>query len=188
MNKGNQKIERELKNHLDSGEKLLWGGKPKQEIILKRSDILLIPFSLMWGGFAIFWEYSVISSNAPFFFKLWGIPFVLVGVYFIIGRFFYDAKRRKETLYGITSTRLIIKSGVFSKKITSLNIDNLPGLTLIEKGDRSGTVVLGNETAYGEFFRGSGVPEGKYRVAPAFELIKNARKVYTQITDIQKAN
>jgi hypothetical protein len=47
-------LQSELRTHLDIDESLLWTGKPKQGINLKRSDAFMIPFSLMWGGFAIF--------------------------------------------------------------------------------------------------------------------------------------
>ena len=69
-------------------EKLLWLGRPKQGLMFSKKDLLQVPFSLMWGGFAIFWESMAVRQvNAPFFFKLWGIPFVLIGLYLIIGRF-----------------------------------------------------------------------------------------------------
>ncbi len=128
-----ENLHSELIEHLDHDETLLWTGKPKQGISFKSSDFFIIPFSIIWGGFAIFWEYSVITTDAPFFFKLWGIPFVLVGLYMIFGRFFYDSVSRKNTTYGITKDRIIIKSGVFKKSIKSLNIKTLSDITLNEK-------------------------------------------------------
>jgi hypothetical protein len=55
---------------------------------LRRADALFIPFSLMWAGFAFFWETMAIRGGAPFFFWLWGIPFILIGVWITVGRFF----------------------------------------------------------------------------------------------------
>jgi hypothetical protein len=49
----------------------------------------------MWGGFAFFWEYEVLTAaRAPFFFMLWGLPFVAMGLQVIFGRFLVDAKHR----------------------------------------------------------------------------------------------
>ena len=67
-----------LRPELDANEQLLWAGMPGQGLRLRAADALMIPFSVMWCGFALFWEFGVVSSGAPLFFRLWGIPFVVM--------------------------------------------------------------------------------------------------------------
>ena len=104
-------IQSELRQHLDSNERLLWTGQPKKGILFRTADIFLIPFSVLWCGFAIFW--MIMASQAGLF-ALFGIPFVIIGLIFVFGRFIIDAKQRENTFYGVTEDRIIIKSGVFS--------------------------------------------------------------------------
>lgn len=78
------------------------------------ADVFLVPFSIMWGGFAIFWEASVLTSGAPIFFVAWGIPFVGVGIYFIFGRFIYKRSRQRQTAYGLSSERAMVAVGTTS--------------------------------------------------------------------------
>jgi hypothetical protein len=130
-------LEQELQQNLGADGKPLWTGKPKAGVVFRSSDVLMIPFSLLWCGFACFWEFSVVSTKAPFFFKLWGIPFVLVGLYIVIGRFFVDAAKRKKTVYGLTKDRVIIKSRLLSQEIKSLNIKTISDISLRQSENKA---------------------------------------------------
>ena len=131
--------------YLMPGERVLWAGQPKQGLALSGRDTFLIPFSLFWGGFAIFW--NAIVWVAPFdsgdsrdwFFKLWGLPFLVIGAYLIIGRFFHDAHIRKKLFYAVTDQRVLVLRG---SKITSLDIRRLPRLELTEQRDGTGTLAF----------------------------------------------
>lgn len=145
----------------------------------------MIPFSLMWGGFAIFWEIMAIHTQAPFFFKLWGIPFVLVGIYMIFGRFFVDAKQREKTFYGVTSGRIIIVSGIFTRQVRSLPLKTLSEFNLDERSDGSGTILFGPVFPMAQYASRSWPGAGK-NSPPAFEMIERVRETYELIRRAQE--
>ena len=178
-----------IQNELNSGERLLWKGQPRGGIRFRSSDAFLIPFSLLWGGFAIFWESMAlfqIPKNQPvvWFFPLFGVPFVLVGLYIIFGRFFVDAKLRSRTEYAVTTRRAIIVSGLFSRNVKSIDLRSTPEITLSEKSDKSGDIVFGATQPYGWWMQRSlwypGTP-----TTPTFEMIEDVRKIYKTIEQVR---
>jgi hypothetical protein len=181
-------IDRELRPELGSGEKLLWSGQPRRGLRLRGADAFLIPFSFMWGGFAIFWEFSAFESGAPFFFRLWGIPFVVVGLYLIAGRFFVDAWQRGRTYYGITNERILFVSRGFQRQVSSLPLRNLPDVTLSERRDRSGTITFGAASPMHGWLAESSWPGMGKQLPPRFEMVENARQIYGQIQTAQRAS
>jgi Bacterial PH domain len=177
-----------VQHQLTSDERLLWSGQPRKGLTLRASDALAIPFSLMWGGFAIFWEYSVATTGTPFFFKLWGVPFVLVGLYMIVGRFFYDAQARAKTYYAVTDSRILIISGIFSQQIKSLSLNTLADISLAEGAGGEGTITFGNGQSNGSPFGRSRSWPGSQRYSPpCFELIPRAKSVYDLIREAKQS-
>lgn len=188
-----------LEKELTRGESLLWSGQPQRGIRFRSSDILLIPFSLMWGGFAFFWEFTALflvsgspttSNNGSAFpftiiFPLFGVPFVLVGLYMIFGRFIVDAKSRAKTYYGITDQRILIVSHFLGHKVQSLNLDKLPELVLSQKTDGSGTITFGSSSPFAAW-GGARWPGAQRYQSPSFEMVPNIREVYAIIQDAQQ--
>ncbi len=174
--------------YLFPGERISWSGRPRQGIMFAPGDTLLVPFSLMWGGFAIFWNAMVwfgpfgdaAGGGPDIFFRLWGLPFLMIGLYLIAGRFFHDAHLRRKIYYAVTDQRILILRGA---KFTALDIDRLPRLALTEHRDTTGTIDFeaGNGPLSGMNGFGSWVPAlgGTAR----FFRIDDPRRVYRLVRD-----
>ncbi|WP_051748560.1 hypothetical protein [Nevskia soli] len=177
--------ETELRPELGRGERLLWSGMPRQGLRFRQSDIFMVPFSLMWGGFAFFWEGAVTTKGAPFFFSLWGMPFVLIGIYIIVGRFFVDSYLRARTYYGVTDQRVIILGGLMNREVKSISLQGLNEMLLTERGDRSGTITFGPTGPMAAAWAGTAWPGTSKKLSPAFDLVEEVRRVYNIIRDAQ---
>ena len=174
-----------IEQELRSGEKMLWNGKPATGLRLQTSDVFNIPFSLFWGGFAFFWMLGATAATAKHpndpiatVFPLFGLPFVLMGIYLIVGRFFVDAKIRKNTQYAVTNERVIISSGLFSRKVKSLNLKSISDISVTEKMDGSGTITFGESSfPYGWVGGRNYFPSLLNNQIPAFQMIPDVRSV-----------
>ena len=160
------------------GERLVWSGQPKQGIMLTSRDALLVPFSLLWGGFALFWNVSVWKMDADWFFRLWGLPFLVAGLYLIFGRFLHDAWVRSRTDYAVTNKRAIIMRG---PNVRSLDLDRLPLVDMSESANGSGTLRFGEPMSLlGR--PGVGLWSPALDPTPQFVGIPDVRAVYGLVT------
>jgi hypothetical protein len=129
-----------FQSELMSGENLLWTGRPTPGKVFHSDDWYAIPFSLLWGGFFVFWESTVVKSQS-FFMILWGIPFIVVGQYLIWGRFLYDAWIKRRTSYAITSRRVLILQEGWKRKTSATYLEGIPSIE--SEGTTVGTIWFG---------------------------------------------
>lgn len=138
-------------------ERLLWNGTPAQGLLFSGRDIFLIPFSLVWCGFAIFWTYSATGMGAPMFFEIWGAMFVCIGLFMVFGRFAFDAWLRRRTYYAVTNRRILIMRRAPSASFTSLDLDRIPDVRLVGETETRGTLRFGRPRREMGIFGSSGM-------------------------------
>jgi hypothetical protein len=145
-----QQSDEAVRPELTPGETVLWAGQPNTSVIFHKEDAFLVPFSLLWGGFAIFWEVGVsgywdsnFGSGKPWIFgMLFGAAFVLTGQYFIWGRFLVTAWKKRRTYYAVTNHRVIVVQQGLSRKMASAYIDTLPNLIKEERRRGLGSLLF----------------------------------------------
>jgi hypothetical protein len=134
---------------LTSGESLYWAGMPNPKMIFHSDDWYTIPFSLMWGGFTIFWEAAALGywgntskgGGHSTFMAIWGIPFVVMGQYMIWGRFLVDAWCKHRTYYAVTNRRVLIVQEAWHRKSKFIYLEAIPSIA--REGTNIGTLWLG---------------------------------------------
>jgi hypothetical protein len=134
------------------GERVLWEGRPSRHRLFRSTDALLVPISLMWCGFALFWETGVLVSGAPILFAVWGVPFVLFGFYIVAGRFVVRAVSSRRTRYVITNARVLVHGGWSGNRLTTAYLRSLPPPVVSEQPDGSGSLAFGTFPGFAEAF------------------------------------
>jgi hypothetical protein len=175
--------------HLVEGEKVLWLGRPDPTKHLSKSDRFAIPFSLLWGGFAIFWEASVIAGGGGFF-VLWGIPFVAIGLYMMVGRFFYRTRVKKRTWFAVTNRRVLkLERRKRGDTVEALFLDAIPAVNRDVDADDSGCVIFGSSNRWQADLANSGMPSfftSNVQVPLAFYDIPDAAHVAELVTQLRQ--
>ena len=138
-----------LQREMLSSESVYWAGMPNPGVIFHSDDWAVVPFSLLWGGFAIFWEAGVLgywrnSRGGPsVFMAIWGIPFIIIGQYMIWGRFLVDGWLKRRTYYGVTNRRVLIVQEGWKRKMNWMFLEAIPSIE--REGDTTGTLWFGTK-------------------------------------------
>lgn len=165
---------------LESGEQLLWSGRPDPKQLSRRALPVLL-FGIPFTAFAVFWMLgaagitSLVSSGfrgvgAPgglglisLVFPLFGIPFVLVGLWMLTmpAR---EAARGARMLYAVTNRRALILEGGSETKVKSYTPRDMQNLERTERADGSGDLIFSRERRVGAKGRSYFEPIGFFGV------------------------
>ena len=168
---------RQISAYLPVGEKLLWAGRPEQGLRLRLSDLYLIPFGLFWCvlGVAFLWGAFEVGSGYALWFGLpFGLLSLVIGVFIVIGRYFYDAWVRARTVYGLTDRRLVIVSKNPSPTLDLPHLRDITDVSLRKGRGGEGTIQLGTDTVIHSGDR-------DYKLTYSLDLIPDAAQVYRLI-------
>lgn len=173
-------------------EELLWTGQPEITQHFTGADIFLVPFSLMWGGFAFFWEAMVLAEipkGIPIAFPLFGTPFVIIGIYFIFGRFVYKKAKKRNTFYAVTNKRVLTLTKMFGRNLKAAFIDKIPSINKSIRSNGIGSIRFGNTSFFASMYGNTGMDFfGSFygdNDVPTFYDIKDADKVFSLVNDLR---
>ncbi|HPD91220.1 MAG: hypothetical protein H6900_08465 [Rhodobacter sp.] len=186
------------------GESVLWQGRPRGGILW--SDLIRFEsvFGLFFGGFAIFWVFGAATmarmthSGSSFdligsLFPLFGLPFVAVGLYMLVGRIFWDAYARRRTWYTLSNRAAYIATDTLGKrKLRRIGFDDMVAPSLDD--GTPGSVWFAEDIRNYTTRRrsSSGMTMGtarrqSVRVPVGFRQIDDARQVYRLIVQHRDA-
>jgi hypothetical protein len=166
------------------GETLLWSGLPIQGCYFQQGDWFFTLFAFFWTGFASFWQYCVLRTPNSLPSLFIGIPFILIGLYIMIGRFFVDTYERSSTRYGLTPKRVLIVRGKRNLRISSHILKDLDEISLRPETNDRGTIIFGQLPLRG--YR-KPLPVSVKLKDISFRGIEHAREVYRLALEHQMA-
>ena len=181
-----EEIDARLQREIREDERLVWWGRPVPKRYARSSWVLVI-FGIPWTAFVILW---MALALAPLFkgnpnnggaievcFSLWGIPFLLVGIWLLTSPL-WSRRRAKRVCYALTDQRIIIlQAGMFgSVEVRSILLANLGQFTKREYEDGSGDLIFGlpKQRSQEQSFGSSTLPIG-------FIGIENVREIESLI-------
>jgi hypothetical protein len=181
-------LEQRLRLELNQDEKMLWTGQPLASRSWNRSLPFLL-FGIPWTAFSLFWMLIAtgitagafsIGVPAPFSllslgFPLFGIPFILIGLWMLSSPFWMRRKAQK-TVYALTDKRALILKPTWGQAVTvrSIPSQDLSARTRTQNADGSGTLIFTHLST--TQWQGGPNPRS-YTVNVGFEDIPDVREV-----------
>jgi len=173
----------EIKEKYLNNEKILWQGAPQSVPLLNKSDIYLIPATILLGFPLII--YAVISAVMMFYgegimFSLVGITSLLIGAYILLARLWYRKKRIKKYIYFITEKRIFGFNTMRDTVIFDIPLEN------IELSRDKNSIYFGEQNLVADLIYNLGIDIFFRKFAketPAFMYVDNITSVSKILTD-----
>lgn len=184
-----------LQSELMPGERIFWAGMPNPSVILHTQDWIMVPFSLLWGGFTLFmgadsfgwWHGKPGTARTWDFGAIIIAAFIVIGQHFIWGRFVMDAWLKRHTYYAVTDRRILLLQEGLKRKTRAVFLDAVGEIQ--RDGSSTGSIWLGSTSAiFGGRYRQNRSMSfvNIYGEGPVFADIDDVDSVYRLILDLRQ--
>jgi hypothetical protein len=128
-----------ISRRLTRGERLIWWDRPDRAGFAKRELNFGTSFGVFFCLFAVFWMTQASKAPGPFF--LFGLPFVLIGIWMVTTplRAYWNASRMA---FALTDRRALIVSGA---NVTARPLEHVSFVETESAADGRGNVLFINE-------------------------------------------
>lgn len=169
----------EVACRLAQPEDVLWAGQPKQGVVFRTIDYVMIPFSILAACFFAGWSYIVLVKPVPIALKLMSIPAMGFAFYLVYGRFLLDARRRARTYYAVTTKRSLIISGNKPVVVSSFWHEDSQF-----DADNSRTITFGKPNGLEHMYAHAMGINHSNTSSPEFELVSDTENVRSILRSI----
>lgn len=174
------------KQYFNEDEAVLWSGTADALRYFNRTDFVLVPLSLIFGGMLLTYAGSafvLMVQGKSMAFSLSGITCLLIGIYLIFGRIWYRHKRLSKNIYFVTDKRVFVFNTLRNTVTLDMPIaDALPEIL-------QNNLFLGNKQLGSDLLYGLGLDVFFHRLtteSPAFYAISCPELVKKQIKQAKK--
>lgn len=173
---------------LEEGETILWQGRPVTGVRLQDFFSFPLIFGLFFTGFSLVWitMARMMTRGEEFsIFPLFGLPFLLVGLYVSFGLPFGKDYVRKRSWYTLSDRKAYVATDLFGRR--RLKAVPYAEMNILELEDGSpGSVTFKREVSVSHYTRRSRNGGRSRRTQTTttntgFERIEDARAVYRMI-------
>ncbi len=182
---------KDVENILLPEEKILWYGYPDAGLKMRpyADEVIMFFFGTYIFSFLIILEIGILVNPGKFwpsvFILIDSIPFMLLGFYFSFGRLLIESYRRKNTIYAVTTNRIIFLSKIMKLNKLTLCLATPRMVGVSEKKDGSGSIFFGAKSFFpAHFDNGKIAAWSTWNIGPfipSFEYIDDVRRVYNLI-------
>lgn len=189
-----------IERNIQLTEKVLWKGQSEKSLVFTKSDLVLIPVSILWGGITILIELSSIIDilgwsgkgqnvrNSGVTTALSLLPFLAFGLYMMFGRYIYKKRKKQNLIYVVTNKRVMIINKLSKVVIEFINIKNIVNVNVSIRKNGIGTVSFGVLSFAKAFYGNTGMDftaVAGASITPIFYDVKDARLVYDLVEQLR---
>ena len=129
------------------GEKVIWADRPGPGA-RAMSQLPRSFFGVFFFIFSIVWMSVAYSPNEPLLFPLFGIPFMLIGLAFILTPVWAWFEARKWLVYALTDQRILIIRLFPRHKVETFAPRDVGKLERTTKADGSGNLIFREDISH----------------------------------------